>query len=148
MQTQGTLWIEPRALAGTAGSELEIVIPYTVARETREVLQRAASLTKGLNARISLLAVHAIPYPATFGCPGSTHAFLVERLLELSQECPLPVTAQVVLARSRDEGFQHALPPASTVLMGTRKHLWRTREERLARKLATAGHKVALIYLE
>ena len=41
----------------------------------------------------------------------------------------LPVTPQVVLARGREEGFRYVLKPESTVLVGTRKHLWRTAEE-------------------
>ena len=44
------------------------------------VLERAIALSAGLNARVSLVAVHAVPYPLDFGCPASTHAFLVERL--------------------------------------------------------------------
>ena len=149
MELRGKLWIDPGSVGfdDAAGAEIEVVIPYTFAEETRAVMERAAVLTRGLNARISLVAVHAIPYASTYGCPTSTHAFLVARLLELSAVSPLPVSAQVVLAWSREEGFEHALKPGSTVLVGSRRHLWRTSEERLARRLAGAGHKVALIYL-
>jgi hypothetical protein len=115
---------------------------------TRAVLARAESLTRGLNARIALVAVHSVPYPTTFGCPSSTHAFLVEALVELSAECRLPVKAQVVLARSREDGLQYALQPSSTVLMGSGRRPWRTAEERLARRLASDGNKVILIYVD
>jgi len=148
MRTQGDLRIEPGRLEGESGAELELVIPFTVPAVTRAVLERAASLTNGLNARVLLLAVHAVPYATTFGCPSSTHAFLVEHLVELSEESRLPVNAQVVLARSRVEGLRDALPRGSTVLIGARRHFWRTAEERLARALAANGHKVALIYVE
>jgi hypothetical protein len=53
-----------------------------------------------------------------------------------------------VLARYQDEGFRHILKPGSTVLIGTRKQLWRTREERLARALAREGHQVALLHVD
>jgi hypothetical protein len=146
MRTHGQLSIDPRLLeAGEA--ELEIAIAYTTPQETRATLERAIGLTEGLNARISLVAVQPIPYPAAFGCPASTHAFLVARLLELCGACPLPVNAQVVQARSREAGFRYALRPGSTVLLGTRRRWWRTAEERLARRLAAAGHKVALVYV-
>jgi hypothetical protein len=148
MRTRGELRIEPGALGQASDGELELVVPYTVPKVTRAVLARVEQLTSGLNARISLIAVHAVPYATTFGCPSSTHAFLVEQLVELSSECRLPVNAQVVLARSRDEGLQYALKPGSTVLLGSRRGLWRTPEERLARKLAGAGNKVVLIYVE
>jgi len=95
MELRGKLWIDPGSVGfdDAAGAEIEVVIPYTFAEETRAVMERAAVLTKGLNARISLVAVHALPYASTFGCPTSTHAFLVARLLELSAVSPLPVSA-------------------------------------------------------
>jgi hypothetical protein len=148
MRTRGELRIEPGALETSSDSELELVVPYTVPTVTRAVLGRVESFTAGLNARISLIAVHSVPYATTFGCPTSTHAFLVEQLLELSADCRLPVNAQVILARSRDEGLRFALKPESTVLLGTRRRRWRTPEERLARKLASGGNKVVLIYVD
>jgi len=39
------------------------------------------------------------------------------------------------------------LKPESTVLVGTRKHVWQTAEERLAHALACEGHKVALLHI-
>ena len=148
MRTRGKLRIEPGALEQASDAELELVVPYTAPAVTRAVLARVESLTAGLNARILLVAVHAVPYATTFGCPSSTHAFLVERMVELSAGCRLPVQAQVVLARSRDEGLQYVLQPGSMVLLGSRRRRWRTPEERLARKLAGEGHKVVLVYVD
>lgn len=148
MRTSGELRIDSGALENAAGPELEVVVLYTVPDVTRAVLGRAASLTGGWNARVALVAVHTVPYPTTFGCPSSTHAFLVEQLLALSASCPFPVHPRVVLARSREEGFRHALPPGSTVLLGGRRRFWRTAEERLARALVRSGHRVALVYVE
>jgi hypothetical protein len=54
----------------------------------------------------------------------------------------------VVLARSCEEGFRHALKPESTILLGTRRRLWKTSEERLAVVLARDGHRVALVHVE
>jgi hypothetical protein len=149
MNTQGTIQIDPVTLAG--GSELaevEVVVPYADPELTRAVLARSTALTAGLNARIALIAVHTVPYPSDFTCPTSVHAFLVGRLVELSADCALPVDAQVVLARTREDGFRHALRAESTVVIGTRRHIWRTAEERLARSLAADGHKVVLLHVE
>jgi hypothetical protein len=148
MRTRGKLRIEPGALEQASDAELELVVPYTAPAVTRAVLARVESLTAGLNARILLVAVHAVPYATTFGCPSSTHAFLVEQLVELSAECRLPVNAQVVLARSREDGLQYALKPGSTVLVGSPRRRWRTAEERLARRLAEDGNEVVLVYVE
>ena len=56
----------------------------------------AVALTAGLQARICLVAVHAVPYPADFRCQQSTHAFLVDQLTALAADCPLPVNPLVV----------------------------------------------------
>jgi len=150
MQSRGELRIDPGQLGTDAFSgELELVVPYTDPSLTRALLRKAAVLTAGLQAHISLVAVHAVPFPADFHCPESVHAFLVDQLTELAAGCPLPVSPQVVLARSHQEGFRYALRPESTVLVGSRSHhLWRTSEERLARMLVSDGHKVALLHIE
>jgi|GEM_PF-3390196 hypothetical protein len=148
MPTRGELRIDPGTLATIEPvDELEVVVPYTEWAVTDAVLKRAASLTAGLNVRLKLIAVHAVPFPADFECPASVHSQLVKQLVDLAGRCPLPVEAQVVLARSQDEGFRYMLKPESTVLVGARKHFWRTAEERLAKTLVADGHKVALIHV-
>jgi len=72
----------------------------------------------------------------------------VEQLIDLASRCPLPVNPQVVLARSCQVGFRHAIKPESTVLLGTRRRLWKTAEERLAAALVRDGHHVALVHVE
>jgi hypothetical protein len=148
MQTRGELRIDPGQLGADAFSgELELVVPYTHPELARALLKKAVALTTGLQAHISLVAVHSVPFPADFRCPTSTHAFLVEQLMELAAECPIPVNPQVVLARSREEGFRYALRRESTVLVGSRRRFWRTSEESLARTLVADGHKVALLHV-
>jgi len=149
MQSRGELQIDPGQLGeGASSGTLELVVPYTDPVLTRAVLRKAEALTAGLQARVSLVAVHAVPFPADFRCSAPTHAFLVDRLMELADLCSLPVNPQVVLARSREEGFRYALHPASTVVLGTHRHFWLTGEERLARSLAAEGHHVALLHIE
>ena len=149
MQTRGELRIDPGQLGTDAfNGELELVVPYTDPSLTRALLRKAAALTAGLQARISLVAVHSVPFPADFRCLSSTHAFLVDQLTDWPPSARLPVNPQVVLARSRQEGFRYALHPESTVLVGSHRHFWRTSEERLARMLVADGHKVALLHIE
>jgi hypothetical protein len=149
METCDRLRIDPGSLEtdGVAG-ELDVVVPYTEWSVTDALLKRAVALTAGLNARVTLVAVHTVPYQAPFGCPAAVHAHLVEQLVDLASRCPLPVNPQVVLARDRTEGFCHVLRPESMVLVGARKHWWRTEEEKLARTLARDGHKVVLLHVE
>lgn len=148
MKPHGELRIDPGAFETSGSGEVEIVVPYTEWEVTDLALKRAVALTTGLNARISLIAVHTVPYPSTFGCAASVHAFLVEQLLDLACRCPLPVSAQVVLARSQFEGFTQAIKGEPIVLVGSRKRILRTYEERLARMLASRGHQVSLIHVD
>jgi len=149
MHTSGGLRIDPVALeSGAAGREIEIVVPYTEWSLANAVLKRAESLIAGLNPTVRLIAVHSVPYPLPFGCPISVHAHLVEQLVDLTSHCAFPIDAQVILARYQDEGFRHVLRSGSIVLIGTRKQLWRTREEKLARSLAREGYQVALLHIE
>jgi hypothetical protein len=86
-------------------------------------------------------AVHSVPYAAPFDCPAVEHAQLVAQLIDLASRCPFPVEPEVVMARGWVEGFQFALRHESTILVGTR-------EESLARDLASDGHNVALTHVE
>jgi len=148
MHARGELQIDPGSIENfSAAAEMEVVVPYTEWGITEALLKRAAALTAGLNVRLTLVAVNAIPYPATFPGPTAVHAHLVDQLEALASRCTLPVQAQVVLARSREEGFRYMLRPDSMVLVGTRKRFWRTAEERLAKMLVNDGHKVALVHV-
>ena len=148
MRTRGQARIDPGTFETGSSGEVEFVVAYTRPDVTRAVVERAAALTRGLNARLSLVAVHPVPCSSPAACPSATHAFLVDRLLELCAGSPLPASAQVILAHTRAEGFRHALKPDSMVLIGARKRLWPTRDEHLARDLRAAGHNVTLVYVE
>jgi hypothetical protein len=145
----GDLRIDPGSIpAAGAGQDLEIVVPLTEWSVTLAVLGRVPVLTAGLNAHVKLVAVHTAPYQAPFYCPTLVHAHLVQQVVDLASQCDLPVEPQVVLARSREDGFRHVLTERSTVLLGARKHWWRTPEESLARLLAREGYRVALLHVE
>jgi hypothetical protein len=148
MDVRGELRIDPRSLdTNSVGEDLEIVVPYTDGSLTEAVLNRAAGLTAGLNAKVMLVAIHTVPYPAQFECQTAVHSYLVQQLVELASHCPFAVEPQVVMARSRVDGFRHVLSDRSTVLLGTRKHWWRTQEEVLARDLVRDGYNVALLHI-
>ncbi len=148
MSTRGELRIDPGSLE-VPGDEafLQFVVVHSERSVTAAVLRRATELLSGLNARILLVAVHTVPYPAPLASASTSHAYLVEQLVDLAGQCSLPITPQVVLARYWEEGFRFVLQEESTVLVGTKKHLWRTHEERLAFRLAKDGHHVALLHV-
>ena len=146
MKPRGQLSVDPGSLDMSGGpAVMQLVVVHTEKALTAAVLPRVAGLVSGLDARIQLLAVHAVPFPASFASASASHAHLVAQLSDLAGQCPLLVTPQVVMARYRHEGFRFALPEESTVLVGTRRRPWRTHEERLASALANDGHKVVLL---
>ena len=148
MNSRGELRIDPGSLEqhGTSG-EIQLVVVHSEAAVTAMVLKRAAELAAGLNAKVLLVAVHAVPFPADFASAAVPHAHLVAQLSDLAVQSPFPVTLHVVMARDWNAGFRFALPEESTILVGTRKHLWQTSEEQLARVLASDGHQVALLHV-
>ncbi len=147
MRTSIRLRVDPGTREAAPAPRLDIAVPYIQPDLTRRVMEQAAVLAQGLDAQITLLAVHSAPYPAPLCCPTAVHAFLIDRLAELCAIAPLPAAAHIVVARSFHEGFRRALKPESVVLLPTRKSFWRTPEERLARVLAADGHRVNLINL-
>ena len=149
MRSRGELRIDPSSIdTGGEAGELEIVVLHLDGTLTPAVLKRAGELTAGLNASIMLLAVHTVPFPASYASAAASHAHLVAQLVDLAEACPVPVSTHVVLARGLKEGVRYVLKDESTVLVGTRRHLWKSREERLARSLAEDGHKVALVRVD
>ena len=148
MKARGELRIDPGTLERPGDEAVfQCVVVHSERSVTAAVLRRATELLSGLNARILLVAVHTVPFPAPLTGASASHAHLVEQLVDLASQCSLPVTPQVVLARYWEEGFRFVLREESTVLVGTRKRLWRTDEERLASTLANDGHKVALLHV-
>ena len=110
MPTKGQLQIDPPAIdSGGQRGPIEIAILHTEWAVTEGVMNHVVAFTANLDATVTLIAVHTIPYPMSFGCPALVHARLVEQLIELASRCPLPVNPLVVLARSCAEGFRHAL---------------------------------------
>ena len=149
MKPHGAIRIDPPELESFGSREaIEIVIPYTEWPLGLAAVDRAAVLAARLSALVRLIAVHTVPYPAPFGCPAVAHAYFVEQLIDLASRSPLTVHPQVILARSRFEGFRAAIPAESTVLLAAYRRFWKTAEDRLADMLAGEGHKVALFYVE
>jgi hypothetical protein len=134
-----------------AGSDdaprLQLVVLYSTATLTRAMLEAAAALTRDLGGEVRLLAIHAVPYPCPLNRPDVDHAHLTDRLTALVRDSGIPVRVEIVYARDREAALQSALKPGSVVLMTRKRHAWRTREERIAHRLAAKGRSVAVLYV-
>lgn len=125
--------------------QFELVIPELNARLTEAVLKNALGLSQGLNSKITILSVHALPYPLPLERSADAERRFAAKVKELSRATGLPLTGRLVFARDTFAGFRHALSSNAIVLVGTRRRWWRTWEERIARALAAEGHNVALV---
>jgi len=153
MDVVGRLNVDPSSILipeapQQAPGSLEIVVPYTSPEITSRVVEKAAALALGLNAVLKLVAVYIAPYPADLSCPVSMHEHLTARLTKIAERTCLPSTIHLVVARDQDTGFRSALRPGSAVLLGGPRRFWPTREEKLARRLAGAGHHVLLLHFD
>jgi hypothetical protein len=124
---------------------LELVVPYTDSVMAAGALAAAAQLAQGFEAAITLIAVHIVPFPAPLECQPGIRKRLERELTAVARTSPIAVRVKLVFARDRADALLGLLGRGSLVVMGIKRRWWRTREERLAQRLAAAGHGIALI---
>jgi len=124
---------------------LDLVVPYVDPAVTTRALAAALKLANGCSAEVTLMAVHVLPYPAPLECDEGIRQRLETDLAAVARATPASLHVKLVFARDREETYLALLPRESVVVIGTKDRWWRTREERLARKLAAHGHSVAVI---
>jgi len=124
---------------------LELVVPYTSPALSAQALSAAAELAQGFEAVVTLIAVYVLPYPAPLECQQGIRTRLEAELAAVARTSSAAVRLKLVFARDRSRAFCDLLPRRSVVVMGTKQRWWPTPEERFARKLARAGHSVALV---
>jgi hypothetical protein len=126
------------------GAQLSVVVPYTTDELTKTALSKAAELATSLEAKITLLDVHIVPFPLSLTEPDVCWEHLNRGLQAVAAASPVPVEVKLVFARDKDL-IERYMPSDSIGVIATEKHWWRTAEEKLARTLSAAGHSVALV---
>ena len=124
---------------------LEVVVPYTVAATAAKTLSAALAMIQGFESRVTLMAVHILPYPAPLEVSEGVRERLAAQLTAVARTVQAAVAVKLVFARDRDVAYRALLSRQSLIVVGTKDHWWRTREERFARKLASHGHSVAVV---
>ena len=135
----------PLAEISSPEQPLELVVPYTNPALTARALAAAAELAHGFEAAVTLLAVHVLPYPAPLECHDGIRKHLEAELTALARTSPVATRVKLVFARDREAAYLGMLNRQSLVVIGAKDRWWRTAEERLARKLTSGGHSVALV---
>jgi hypothetical protein len=121
---------------------LDLVVPFTTPDLTRLALKAADRLGHGLHASVRLLKVQVVPFPMQ---QSPVHLGFLKRQLE-SFHAETPGSADIVLAREYEPDLMRALKPGSIVILGSKRRLWRTRNEWLATALRRGGHRVVMVY--
>ena len=138
----------PRSAAISHQRPLEVVVLYTQPALAAQALAAALELSRGFEAAITLMAVHVLPYAAPLECQPGVRTRLEAELAAVARTSPISIGARLVFARDRENAFQTLLPRNALVVIGAKRHWWRTPEERFARRLAARGHSVAVIRVE
>jgi hypothetical protein len=131
-----------------ANSKLEITVIFTTFDLTQEAVKNAGALAMRLGARVAVVAAQVVPYPLPLDRPPVPHGFIFRRFEALVDQFPVKTEFRVFLCRDQLQCFKSILSSGSPLVMGIRKRLWPTRDERLARQLRRAGHEVILVEAE
>ena len=126
------------------GRQLSVVVPYTTVELTKAALAKAAELAASLEAKITLLDVHIVPFPLSLTEPDVCWEHLNRTLQAVAATASEPIEVKLVFARDKDV-MERYMPEDSVGVIATKKRWWRTAEEKLARKLSAAGHSIALL---
>ena len=124
---------------------LEVVVPYTSPALTAQALATATELALGFKAAVTLMAVYVLPYPSPLECQEGIRKRLEAELTAVARTSPASIRVKLVFARDRTDAYLGLLQRQSLVVIGTKDRWWRTREERLARRLTAGGHSVAVV---
>jgi len=123
----------------------ELGVPYTNAAVAAQALARAVELAHGFEAAVTLMAVHVLPYPSPLESQEGIRKRLEAELTAVARTSPVSIRVKLVFARDREDAYLGLLPRQSLVVIGTKDRWWRTREERLARRLTARGYSVAVV---
>jgi len=118
---------------------------YTDLQGTLAALQSAEALARQLQARITLLAAHSVPYGLPITAPPVSLEFARRRLVDLTQQGKLRTSIQIYICRDRTLCLTQALNSKSLVVLGMKRRWWRTREARMIKRLESAGHHLVLV---
>jgi len=120
----------------------EFWVIFTGSAYTSGALSMVAGLASKLSARICLVAAQVVPYPLPLLEGAVRPEFLRRWLLGLVLGYDVEASVQICLCRDSAETLNKVLPRDAIVVIGGRRHWWRTAEQRLAHALAQRGRTI------
>jgi hypothetical protein len=138
--------VKPQTIGSGSGSPVFVVV--TSIDHTLKALEKASQLAEPLQSRIEILAVEEVPFALPLDNPPVSSEYLVRHLEEMAARFPQPIKISAYLCRDQLEALTRVLNRNCPVVMGVRKRWWPTHDEKLARKLCSAGYNVILVETE
>jgi hypothetical protein len=124
-----------------AGTQLDLVVPYTTPELTEAALRAAERLGAGLDSTVRLVRVQVVPFPLDLRHSPVPVEFLEAQMKSLAGDTPV----EIRFAREKESGLLGTLRFRSLVVLASKKRPWRTRTERLADSLRLAGYTVVMV---
>ncbi len=128
-------------------AELEVNVIFTSWLRTGAALKVASIWARCLRGRIVLWYPQVVSRQLALTAPQVPASFSEERVqsLAVTLAADTEIAVRVCLCRDAQECLMSALANESIVLLGGRPRWWRTREQKLAAFLKSAGHGVLFI---
>jgi hypothetical protein len=123
---------------------LEVDVIFTGLRSTIAAMQTASELARNLDARIRLVVMQHMPLSWSAECPPVSLNFFEERCRRIALQCAhaCEVKIDVYVCWDKWQALRQALSPPSLIVIGGKRRLWRSQEQKLARRLESEGHRV------
>ncbi len=121
---------------------LAVDVIYTTDAGTRGALEKAWALARDLGAHVRLVFIYAIPYTLPLTSPAVSIPFFQDKLAILAGGFSGEASVRIFLCRDDSRALQDVLPERSLVVLGGKKRWWRTRAQRLEKRLKRSGHQV------
>lgn len=134
--------------ASPSGHNLRVTVITTNREGTQAALRMAGNFARDLGARITLLAVHHVPFHFPLEKPPVSLDFLERNETALVYESGVQadeVSVRVVLCRNRKECLKQVLKPRSLILIGGKRRRWLNKAHELRGWLDSLGHQVVYV---
>jgi hypothetical protein len=116
---------------------------------TERALKAAGHFAREGGTRVVVLVPHVVSFTSRMGLSSADPAAIAAPYRALVSATGVDATVRVCLCREPQQVFGHLLmDQAEVVVGGTRRRWWPSREERLARELASQGHRVTFADVE
>ncbi len=121
---------------------LAVDVMYTTDSGTRGALKQAWALAQDLGAHVRLVFIYEVPYTLPLAAPAVSLPFLQEKLVKLAGDFSGEASVHIFLCRDASRALQDVFPETSLVVLGGKKHWWRSHAQRLERRIRKLGHQV------